>query len=319
MEKFIKKGVLVLVSMVLVAALSTCKTSDEEKSTVSIDISALTENLLIAEPNSQSDSADKSVAQAASDTSSDAQDAVVTLMIAPLTFVNHGMKYRVDDFDEDAEADLEKDAVNSVDFLQFVQLSSRTSTVEIEVPNISDGWQLIAAVTNVEVNDVEDFSSDENDGAMKYIGFTDDSFTSAEELSGSDAIITLQRYCDQSDENIPKGCATFDGDVPAEAIVTAAVEIHGVAINGVAQTPLTAFPWIVRSSPNANQISAEIAESGLQGIYDSYIGSTIERVTVIATHQLSVGKSTACRNLDYADATADFDEECDFQTYDRYY
>ncbi|MBU2512853.1 hypothetical protein KJ966_16060 [bacterium] len=319
MEKLIKRGILIVVSMVLIATLSTCKSSDQEKSTVSIDISALKENLFIAESSSQSDSVNRSESQAsASDTSNDAQDAVVTLMIAPLTFVNHGKKYRVEDFGEATETDLENDAVNSIDFLQFVQLSGSSSTVEIEVPTISSGWQLIAVVTNVAIADVEDFKSDENDGAMKYIGFTDESFTSASDFESANPTLTLQRYCDQGEENRPKGCATFDGGVPAKAIVTAAVEIHGVSINGVSQTPSTPFPWIVRATPNSNQLSAAAAATALQGIYNSY-GSTVESITVTATHQLSLGKSTACRALDHESTTTAFDTACGFQTYSRYY
>lgn len=296
-------------ALVLVLSLFGCKGSDSESgsSTVTIDISGLKQQLLTAD----NEAASTGPSRVQSPGASEAQDTVKTLMIAPITYSTHGVPYTMDNFDEDTEDDFENDAANSINFLQFIQLPTSKNTVEVSVPAISEGWQLLAAATSNKVEEVGDIGDDGDGATLVYIGFTEEAFTSASDFTNANVTLTMKRHCDQDDEDQPKGCATFDGDI--EAIVTDAVEIHGVKINGDMQSSSYPFPWIVRSNAEGDEISADEAEGRLNNIVTAFGDETlIESITVLSTHQLSVVNdgNTDCRNLDSGDTTSDFIEYC---------
>ncbi len=299
-----------VIAMLLSLSLFGCKGSDSDTGGVmlTIDISALKQQLL----TTSNESASTGPSMLESPDTSPAQNTVKTLMIAPITYSNHGEAYSMDSFDKDAEDDFENDAANSIDYLQFIQLPTSRDTVEVTVPAISDGWQLLAAATSNKVEEVGDLGDDGNDASLVYVGFTEQSFTSAEDFrDAGDVVLTLKRHCDQDDDDQPKGCATFDGH--KEAIVTDAVEIHGVKINGTMQSSSNPFPWIVRSGPSGDEISAADAEARLNGIVGLFgNASSITNITVLSTHQLSAVNdgNSDCRNLTASDATADFIENC---------
>jgi hypothetical protein len=309
MKKQIKNCLSWVAVFTLALSLFGCKGTDSDSGskTLRIDISGLKQQLVASSSNSSS--ADN-LENVDSPEVSPAQDSVKTLMIAPITYSNHGVPYSMDTFDKDTEDDFENDAANSINYLQFVQLPTAQDYVEVSVPAISQGWQLLAAATSNKVEEVGDIDDDGAGASLVYVGFTEEAFTSADDFTKANATLTMKRHCDQDDEDQPKGCATFDGD--KEAIVTDAVEIHGVKVNGIMQSNQT-FPWVVRPDAAGAEFSVAQAESGLNSIISAFGDpSLITSITVLSTHQLSaVNKTnTVCRNLTTGDTTSDFIIKC---------
>ena len=309
MKNQIRKYITWMVTVTFALALFSCKGTDSESGskTITIDISGLKQKLgaTVSTANSENRSNLESPEE------SDAQDTVKTLMIAPITYSNHGVPYSMDTFDKDTEDDFENDAANSINYLQFIQLPTSQDHVEVSVPAISDGWQLLAAATSNKVEEVGDIGDDGDGTTLVFVGFTEESFTSADDFTSARPSVTLQRHCDQDEEDQPKGCATYDGN--KEAIVTSAVEIHGVRLNTTMLTPSYPFPWIVRANPNVSQseISPDEAEIRLNNMVNED-DPTISTLTVLATHQLSFANSTNsdCLALDAGDSTSDFISNC---------
>lgn len=314
MKDILVKSTLTIGLILMVLGLLGCKglENESESSKVSIDISGLLANMPVASSSSDEPSSEQPEG-VSSPTENEAQSAVKTLMVVPLTYSKHGEPYTNETFDDDTEEDFEDDAMNSVNFLQFIQLPTSSSTVELEVPTASDGWQLLAAATKGTVTSAEEIE----DSVIVYLGFTNQDFQSADDFNDANVSLEITRYCDQDEEDRPKGCATFDGE--KEAIVTSAVEIHQIKINDVDQgNGGNAFPWIVRSSPGTGQITASTAASRLDSIVSAY-GSSISKIAVHVTHQLSDGKSPACKALDYNSSVASFRTECGEQVNTRNY
>ena len=315
MKNYIVKSTILVGMVIFAIGILGCKnmennTSDSSK--VTVDISGLTKNLATNSSSSQGSSESPQL----SSPDNDAQTAVQTLVIVPLTHAIHGEAYNIEKFDEAADEDFGEDAVNSANYLQVIQLPTSATTVEIEVPNISDGWQLLAAATVEEVVSAEEVG----DATLAYIGFTADSYDSADDFGDSDTTLTMVRHCDQDDADMPKGCATFDGD--KEAIATSAVEIHQIDINGTDQGDGgNAFPWIVRASPGGGEINVTTAETYMDNIVTSYVG-TVNSITVYATHQMSDAAQarTGCTaSTSSANIIAKCTEDGEAQEYARTY
>ncbi|MCG8338974.1 MAG: hypothetical protein MJE63_31075 [Proteobacteria bacterium] len=316
MKKLILQSTIAIALVGMLIGLLSCKdmNTNEDSSKISVDISGLLAQL--PANNSSSSASSQSVSQSsqvsgqvASPPENDAQSAVSTLIVVPLTYSKNGEPYSNSDFDESKESNLEDDAINSAGFLQFIQLPTSSSTVEIEVPTTSEGWQLLAAATKDKLESADEFE----DAVIYYIGFTEQAFTSADDFNDANVTLELKRHCDQDATNRPKGCATFDGS--RSAIVTDAVEIHRVEIDGSADTSVS-YPLVVRSSPGAGDVSADSAKLSLDGILG--IGGA-SSITVYATHQLSDGKSTTCKDTTNDQAFNIFSDNCGMQTYTRDY
>ena len=289
-------------------ALAGCKSSDAESdkpSTVSIDISALQSQLAV--PSSSSSEVADDPDKVSSPEASEAQDVINTLIITPLSFSNHGAPYSPDEpVTEAVLDDIEKDVPNSLQFVQFIQLPTSGSTIELEVPSISEGWQLLAIGSSATIENLNDFQKDENENAGKYFGFTSEYFTSAKDLTEQSPTLTLKRACNQDEP--PKGCASYNGD--KEPAVTAAVEIQSIKVNGSNVSTSDNYPWVVRSSPDTgiNEISKTTAEQRMLEVVSGR--SSISVLTVVTTHQLSEQQSTICKNLTPSDPTSDFVTKC---------
>lgn len=299
--------------LMVIFVLAGCKSdSDESSNKVLIDISGL-KSKLVAASSPSSAPAQSGVSQSGIpvDDSSPAQTPVTTLIITPIIFTNHGKPYSTDEPFTDAVADdMEKDAPNSIDFIKFIDLSGSENTVEVEVPNISDGWQLLAAASKVPLENVDDMTKEENDNALAYVGFTEDYYVDAEDFESKNPTLTLKRACYQ--DELPKGCAVYEDN--GQANVSSAVEIQGIEINGIAQSPSPSFPWVVRESPTGDEISVTNAENYMETVYSTFSGTkTTAKVTT--THQLSKNQPSACSELTTAATTTQFTTECGTQEY----
>lgn len=311
MKKLILQSTIAIALVGMLIGLLSCKdmNTNEDSSKISVDISGLLAQL--PANNSSSSASSQSVSQSsqvsgqvASPPENDAQSAVSTLIVVPLTYSKNGEPYSNSDFDESKESNLEDDAINSAGFLQFIQLPTSSSTVEIEVPTTSEGWQLLAAATKDKLESADEFE----DAVIYYIGFTEQAFESADDFNDANVTLELKRHCDQDAANRPNGCATFDGS--RLAAVTDAVEIHKIEFDGSADASLT-YPIIVRDPAGANTSPSD-AESNLNGLAAK---DTANNITIFVTHQLSNGASTACK-----DATNDYENKCGgYQTYSKDY
>ncbi len=321
MKKLILQSTIAIALVGMLIGLLSCKgmNTNEDSSKISVDISGLLAQL--PANNSSSSASSQSVSQSsqvsgqvASPPENDAQSAVSTLIVVPLTYSKNGEPYSNSDFDESKESNLEDDAINSVGFLQFIQLPTSDSTVEIEVPSTSEGWQLLAAATKDKLESADEFE----DAVIYYIGFTEQAFTSADDFNDANVTLELKRHCDQDATNRPKGCATFDGN--KDPIVSHAVEIQGVDING-SPTPdgmggNPGLPWLVRSGDSSvtdveGYLNTIITNSGGKG--------AVSNTKIWVTHQLSHGKSADCADNVAGDGTSDYNDKCGFQSYSRDY
>jgi hypothetical protein len=316
MKRNIKLTFLGIISVALFSTIIGCKFDESDSSTkVRIDISELKKKLVTPSQVSESNRNYN-----VSSPSSDAQTAVRTLLIAPLTTINHGGPYSPDEpFTSDVEEDLKKDAANSVDYINLVQLPTSKDYVEVEMPAISQGWQLFVAAASLQISSNEDLTDDDKVDSLSYVGFTRQSFTSADEFNGANVTLTMRRACLQ--DTIPKGCATFNDN--KEAVASAAVEILAIEINGTAQTThAIPFPWVVRSDATQDLANIPVSPSDVEArmnLVRSNFGTSIDLIKVITTHQLSVGQSSNCANLSLTDVTADFKTNCGTQEYSFIY
>lgn len=310
-SSFITLAALMFVSVLF--ALSGCKSveQDSESRRISIDISGLKKNLVTPSP-AQAASVNGPNYVAVSE--SQAQDTVLSLLITPITFSNHGKPYSSNEpFTDEVGDDLEDDAPNSANYIQFIDLPTDQNYVDVEVPSISDGWQLVAAAFKTRVQNIDDMTDEANDNAIAYIGFTEKAYTSVDDFNASPVTLKLKRACNQ--DNPPKGCATYD--INKDAILTAAVEIQDILINGTTvKNSLTGwglpvFPWVVRNNEVSNNVSTY--RQHMESVVSSYGASAINQIIVKTTHQLGKAfEGTACR-----DATGDaILEKCGNKTQD---
>ncbi len=321
MKKIILTSAIVIAMVALSIGLLGCKemNSNDDTKKITLDISGLLAQLPVSSSSSASSSQSVSQSsqmssQVSSPPENDAQSAVKTLMVVPLTYSKHGTPYSSSDFSQATEEDLEDDAINSAGFLQFIQLPTSGSTVELEVPTVSDGWQLVAAATSETVESADKLE----DAKIYYIGFTTQAFKSAEEFNSANPTLTLKRHCDQDAVNRPNGCATFDGN--KDGIVTSAVEIHELYINGIPQSCSALsggpFPWDVSTDALAVTRTTNLTDC----VDNDWAGGTITSLKLNVTHKQSDGKSIACQTAGGADTTTDYYNKCSgFQTYIREY
>ena len=326
MKKLILQSTIALALAAMLIGLLSCKemNSNEDSSKISVDISGLLAQLPAqsssSSASSQSVSQSSQVsAQVSSPPENDAQSAVSTLIVVPLTYSKNGKPYSNSDFDESTESNLEDDAINSAGFLQFIQLPTSSSTVEIEVPATSEGWQLLAAATKDKLESADEFE----DAVIYYIGFTEQAFTSADDFNDANVSLELKRHCDQDSNNRPKGCATFDSN--QIAVVTSAVEIIELVVTTdggtYSATGSPIFPWRVKES--GGSFDAATATTNLQTTLSNLmggaaLGETITNIAVHATHQESDGKSSACKNENGTTASV-YATLCGEQVYSRDY
>lgn len=298
-SSFITLAALIFASVLF--ALSGCKSveQDSESNRISIDISGLKKSLVTP---SSAQSASVNGPNYVAVTESQAQESVLSLLIAPITHSAHGKPYSSDEpFTDDVGDDLEDDAPNSANYIQFIDLPTDQNYVDVEVPSISDGWQLVAAAFKTRVTNIDDMTDEANDNAIAYIGFTEKAYTSVDDFNANPVTLKLKRACNQ--DNPPKGCAAYDTD--KDPILTAAVEIHDILINGasiegsLSGWSLPGFPWVVRSNDVSDNVSTY--RQHMDSIVSNYGEAAINQIMVKTTHQLSAAfKGTACE-----DATGD--------------
>ena len=288
----------------------------DDTTTVRIDISDLKKHLVTpALPAEQSTLNGPSLA--VTSPSSAAQTPVVTLIIAPLTFTNHGKPYSPDEpFTDTVKDDLENDAPNSANFIHFEQLPSDNDYIEVEVPNISEGWQLLAAASTTTFTSIDDMTDNDNNDALAYVGFTERAFTSVDDFNTNSGLLEMRRACYQ--DTPPKGCATFNEN--KDAIATDAVEILSIEINGTEEVHGSfPYPWVVRSGAIGTvdnvEISAATALDRMNSVVSTLGKAGITSLKVKTSHQESLGQSAACIALTAASTVSDFETECGIQEY----
>ena len=129
--------------------------------------------------------------------------------------------------------------------------------------------------------------------------------------------IVLRRLCVRVP--YPKGCASYREH--KKVTVTAAVEILGVKVNGSANyyqsTDIPAFPWVVRDTPTANQVSVTKAKSGLRDLVTEMenAGITIKKLVVSTTHKANRTESATCRNLADTANVNSYETQCEIAEY----
>lgn len=213
---------------------------------------------------------------------------------------------------------LEEDIRNSASFINLVNLPTTDDTDTIDVllpPATTVKWQILGAALSSQPANKEALGDQANKDATIYIGW-DDRFLATQSdgtvvevdsagARGSEVLtdltLNLKRACLVSSSAPPKGCAQFDGD--GQPVVSSAVEIIGVEVNGVSDTSLS-YPMYVRTDSQA-----ATAVSSLFGLFNPATDASVE---VFTTHQLGPDQSAACQN---AVSAADLETECGVESY----
>jgi len=241
---------------------------------------------------------------------SDATSEVKTIALGAIVVTSRDTPYTTDEAPTDEEVEIFKDEVaNSVVYISFVDLPTSEDTVDFLIPPPSAGkWQVFAIGVDFELDYLEELAEDEHENSIIYYGFTKDFYTS-ETIEGVTPEITLKRACLRS-EGI-KGCATYSNDLDDGPVVSAAVEIIDVKINGVS-VDHDGFPIIVRT-----EADSQAAVSTLLGFLDDESMEIGDIRTVITTHSKNPNESSDCRAFaDNPDATVDdFTTNCETQEY----
>ena len=102
----------------------------------SIDLGALLEQIPLQR---------RSAAFAGPSSSDSTRDAISALVLGPLTFANHGQAYDPDQpINDTVKKHLEQDLPNTTQYIRIISLPTSDASIEIEVPSVSNGWQLFA-------------------------------------------------------------------------------------------------------------------------------------------------------------------------------
>ncbi len=269
----------------------------ESKTSLSIDLTELLKNIPVLQHSS---------AFSGPASSDPTHDAISALVVGPLTFTNHGQAYDPDQPpNETVKAHLKKDLPNTAQYIEIISLPFSGDTVEIEVPPVSDGWQLFAVGLSKTPKNLEDLGTTEYQDAMVYYTVDTNVYSDAEEAYAAGITMTLKRACLASPT--PKGCAIFDDH--KQAVVTASVEILDVLINGSSDCSIT-FPLIVTTADNATS-----AKSMLNSCISSS-SKTITTLKVETSHQLNPNASSSCTS---ATTVSGLRSSCGSQTYSNTY
>ena len=243
---------------------------------------------------------------------SDATNDVKSIVVGAIVVTSRDTPYSEYEAITDEEWEVFKDEIaNSIGYISFVHLPTSEDTIEFSVPPPSAGnWQVFAVGIDFRIDYVEELGEDEHDDAVIYAGFAKDFYTS-ETIEGETPELTLRRAC-VTNENI-KGCATYSNDLSDDPIITAAVEIIDVIIDGES-VDYNDFPIIVRT-----ETDSEEAVITLKGFRDDPsrnvgVGSIL---TVIATHSKNLNEDPDCQfYADIQDATvSNFEDNCETQEY----
>jgi hypothetical protein len=221
---------------------------------------------------------------------------------------------------ENIETQLEDDIRNSAAFINLINLPTAEEAVTVDLPPpAAEKWQLLGAALSTQPANKEALGEPANQDATIYIGF-DKRFLATTSEGGvvqlnpdgtpgteplTDITLTLQRACLQNQLDPPKGCAQFNTD--GNIIVSAALEIVDVEVNGVSVTGVT-FPIIVRDAA-----SVGTARVALFPLFNPLTDSTHTSVEVFTTHQLAPNQSAACAAA--AATVADLEANCGVESY----
>jgi len=190
----------------------------------------------------------------------------------------------------------EDDLANSVNYFAITPLPSDLPYLEFKVPPPSAGnWQVVAVGLRTQPATIGELGDTAHKDTSIYYGFTE-SFSTYDSV-GTDAFsLTLHRSCLSNQP--PQGCASYDDSLIKDPVVTAAVEIIGVKLNGVDYTPLEAtFPIVVSNVGDAvnavNQLKTIREEIQATGVA---IGS----LSVTTTHSTNLNEPAACQGGTYS-------------------
>ena len=265
-----------------------------------------------------------------------ATDQIKTIVVGPLTYRTYGKPYSLenDAWTDDINDKFTDDISNTGNLLLFIQIPTTKEYAEFDVPQVSSGWQVIAAAATSVLKTPDDLQKDENKNSLAYYGVTEQAFTGAADLNSRDVTLTMQRACLVKAPFTPKGCATYNKY--KEASVTAAVEILGVRINVrglddgdsvmddiMSQPSVTwTFPMIVRNPAAEGEVTPEEAMNRLNTVklmIDDRLASiptgTISRLTVFTSHRENPTEKAACKQLTNQDSVATYRANCEVQKY----
>jgi hypothetical protein len=211
------------------------------------------------------------------------------------------------------------DLTSSGEYLRIIDLPTATGTVEFKVPPPSAGqWQVLAIALSSRPKLVSQLSDAEHKDAAIYYGIAG-RFFSSDDIGRTPIPLKLKRVCLL--DSPPKGCASFARTITGAPVVTTAVEIVGVKVNGNDFTSTQVdLPIFVH-----NDADVATARSKLATIRDEVRAlGTVSSLTVRATHTQNPDETEGCRALSDVTNENEFTAmqlrtHCDVSEYSAHY
>ncbi len=290
----------------------------ETKMKLTVDISELKKQFGYSSDSDNEDSLGKEFREISGPGDSDATSAVESLVIGAVVITRkdedgNPYAYNTDEAltDEDME-DIEDDVLNSAAYIDFVNLPTTENTIEFLVPPPSaENWQVAAIGVDFKMDYLGQLDETDHDDAIMYYGFTSIPYHYDDIKEDTPPIsLTMKRACLANETVL--GCATYSNILSVDPIVTSAVEIVDVKINGVSDSYYSNFPIIVRS-----ETEADAAIVDLNSIKDYYSLGIGDDLTIETTHSKNPFETDACKAFanDSFVSVNELTSNCEVQTY----
>lgn len=288
---------LLILSLVLALGLLSCRGDlPSEKSTIGIDLSSLLKSIPVQNRTS---------AFTGPNSSDPTRDAISALVLGPLTFSSHGKAYDPQEpINDSIQEHLKNDLPNTSQYIKIISLPTSGDYLEIEVPSVSDGWQLFAVGLSKTRGSLEDLGTTEYQDAMQYYAIDTQVYKEVDEANAANITLTLMRAC--LADPTPKGCAIFN--VQKKAVLSAKVEILDVQINGT--SACSDFQKIIDTSGDETSV-----KNSLDECINDYSG-TITSLKIETSHKNSPEASSACSS---STSVTDLRNNCGSQFYSNQY
>jgi len=253
---------------------------------------------------------------------SEATTQVKTLLVGAVVVRSRDTPFNSGIAITDTVADeLADDIINSINYFTLVPLPASVADSKISFaapPEEAGKWQVTVIGADAELKNLADIAKDENKNTTIYYGFHEQFVNTSDDLNNLQ--ILLKRACLK--EGPPKGCAYYHERRNNDPVVTAAVEITKVEIDGNSLLDpgpnAESFPLIVRETPNTTigEIDVQTAVNALQRIKDSVSNAKVTKISV--THAKNTLETAGCKDLVGPTSTskpsiADLESNCEIQ------
>ena len=251
--------------------------------------------------NSGKKGAGKMVDIPESSTTSEARSLILGAVI-----IHNGGPYSNDTpITEGKIGELQQDIQNSLEYMEIISLPTSREFFEVKLPPEAAGnWQVMVEASRLTPEYLSDLATSEQQGGLTYFGFSN-GFMDPSNLEPP--TIKLIRGCLANPSTPPNGCVQFDVDSAHTPVVSASVEIIGVVIDGVLQTPggfdpglgcgAFLFPWVVRDVPSAGEMDPAKAKECMSNLVDPTPNAD-SVISVISTHADSTYYLDNCSTFD---------------------